>query len=164
MSNAEYNERQFELEKEELRERYEVEAETQAARLKGAWARIAELETRIADYEDDFQAVVAEECAPDEKHCSCVPHLRRRINELEDAQIESLERIGDMRIQREADAARITYLEECVRVRDEMKHLDKLRVPMFMCRHCGAACRVDSGGSPECYDDCPTKTHPLEGI
>lgn len=46
-------------------------------------ARIAKLKGRISDYEDDFRRVMAEECTPDEKHCSCVPHLRKRIAELE---------------------------------------------------------------------------------
>lgn len=34
---------------------------------------------RLADYEDDHRAVVAGQCAPDERHCSCVPHLRREM-------------------------------------------------------------------------------------
>ena len=41
------------------------------------------LEERVRDFEDDFKNTLSEKCAPDEKHCSCVPHLRRRIAELE---------------------------------------------------------------------------------
>jgi hypothetical protein len=37
----------------------------------------------IEDYRADFAKVTADKCAPDEQHCSCVPHLRRRIAELE---------------------------------------------------------------------------------
>ena len=45
-------------------------------------ATIAEMRERVKDYEDDYAAVVDEPCAPDEKHCTCVPILRRRIKEL----------------------------------------------------------------------------------
>jgi len=34
------------------------------------------LRHRVEDHEDDFRKVVSEKCAPDERHCSCVPHLR----------------------------------------------------------------------------------------
>lgn len=34
---------------------------------------------RLEDFEADFRAILNEECAGDEKHCSCVPHLRERI-------------------------------------------------------------------------------------
>ena len=44
-----------------------------------------DLESRLADLTDDFHRVMDEDCESDlEKHCSCVPHLRRRIKELED--------------------------------------------------------------------------------
>jgi len=33
----------------------------------------------LMEYKDDQRAVVREECAPDEKHCTCVPHLRRAM-------------------------------------------------------------------------------------
>lgn len=41
------------------------------------------LEERIQDFEEDYRNTLSGKCAPDEKHCSCVPHLRRRIAELE---------------------------------------------------------------------------------
>ena len=44
---------------------------------------LAAAQERIRQYEEDFRKVITEECASDEKHCSCVPHLRRRIAELE---------------------------------------------------------------------------------
>lgn len=37
------------------------------------------LKARLDDYFDDHRAVVAGQCAPDERHCSCVPHLRREV-------------------------------------------------------------------------------------
>lgn len=37
------------------------------------------LQARLDDYYDDHRAVVAGQCAPDERHCSCVPHLRREV-------------------------------------------------------------------------------------
>lgn len=42
------------------------------------------LEERVEQYEEDFRKVLADDCAPDEKHCSCVPHLRARIAEVEE--------------------------------------------------------------------------------
>ena len=43
-----------------------------------------DLESRLADLTDDFHRVMDEDCESDlEKHCACVPHLRRRIAELE---------------------------------------------------------------------------------
>lgn len=43
-----------------------------------------DLEALLADFTDDFHRVMSEDCESDlEKHCACVPHLRRRIAELE---------------------------------------------------------------------------------
>ena len=44
---------------------------------------IDRLRNRISDYEDDYRHTINEDCAPDEIHCSCVPHLRKKIKELE---------------------------------------------------------------------------------
>lgn len=35
----------------------------------------------LADWKDSHAAVMAEKCAPDERHCSCVPNLRRELAE-----------------------------------------------------------------------------------
>jgi len=43
---------------------------------------IERLQARLSDCEDDARRVLADECAPDEAHCSCVPHLRREIERL----------------------------------------------------------------------------------
>lgn len=48
----------------------------------GLKAQVAKLKRERDDYHDDFRTVIDEQCAPDEKHCSCVPHLRKRIAEL----------------------------------------------------------------------------------
>jgi hypothetical protein len=53
---------------------------------RGAWdTRPIEdaLRQRIQAYQDDYHNVMAENCAGDEKHCTCVPPLRKRIAELE---------------------------------------------------------------------------------
>lgn len=42
----------------------------------------AQMAERLIDFEADFKKTVADTCAPDEKHCSCVPHLRRALDEL----------------------------------------------------------------------------------
>ena len=46
-------------------------------------ARAESAEKKLADYEEDFTAIVSEKCWDDENHCPCVPHLRKRIEELE---------------------------------------------------------------------------------
>lgn len=40
---------------------------------------IDRLRDLLSDYEDDFKSVMSEKCAPDEQHCTCVPHLRAAL-------------------------------------------------------------------------------------
>jgi cell division septum initiation protein DivIVA len=51
---------------------------------------VERLRERVQDYEDDARTVLAERCAPDERHCSCVPHLRREVERLR-AEVEQLQ-------------------------------------------------------------------------
>ena len=53
-------------------------ARRQVTDLKAEWDGLRQ---RLADFEDDFCRVLADQCAPDEMHCSCVPHLRRALAE-----------------------------------------------------------------------------------
>ena len=48
-----------------------------------AAAELRRLHKRVSDYEADAKAVMAEQCAGDKAHCSCVPHLRTGIKELQ---------------------------------------------------------------------------------
>ncbi len=64
-----------------LRECRELKAERDEAR---AW---------IADYKADHRAVVEGQCAGDERHCSCVPHLRRELDEAR-RQVEAMRNAG----------------------------------------------------------------------
>ena len=43
----------------------------------------------VEDWREGTRRVMAEECAPDEKHCTCVPTLRKEIERLK-AEIEDL--------------------------------------------------------------------------
>lgn len=52
---------------------------------------------RLVDLQDDYRATLAEDCAPDERHCSCVPHLRRRVRELEDELDQSKRALDNVR-------------------------------------------------------------------
>lgn len=45
-------------------------------------AELAEKDKRIAELEDYYKNIMAEQC-DDEIHCTCVPALRKRIEELE---------------------------------------------------------------------------------
>jgi hypothetical protein len=51
---------------------------------------IEALRARVADYEDDYNAVANEQCAPDEKHCTCVAPMRQVIRGLR-ARVAELE-------------------------------------------------------------------------
>ncbi len=62
-----------------------------AAALAEANARITQMHAQMIDYFEDYYAVLDDECAPGEKHCKCVPHLRRRIAELEGEQLNVAE-------------------------------------------------------------------------
>ncbi len=60
-----------------------IERELDAARLAPAALRDAiEWGRELEDWKAERAEVVAEECAPDEKHCACVPALRRELNDL----------------------------------------------------------------------------------
>ncbi|NBP83133.1 hypothetical protein EBU60_04655 [bacterium] len=61
---------------------------------------VERLRERVQDYEDDARTVLAERCAPDERHCSCVPHLRREVERL--------------RAENEQQAREVAYLRACV--------------------------------------------------
>lgn len=53
-------------------------------------AEVERLDARLADIEEDARRVLADSCAPDERHCSCVPHLRARLAEVERERDEAL--------------------------------------------------------------------------
>lgn len=55
---------------------------TLEADLKALLEEIEMLRDRVDQFEDDFKKVVSEKCAPDERHCSCVPHLRKALKEV----------------------------------------------------------------------------------
>lgn len=54
---------------------------TLEADLKALLEEIEMLRERNKQFEEDFRKVVSEKCDPDERHCSCVPHLRRALKE-----------------------------------------------------------------------------------
>jgi len=56
-------------------------------------ARREEAEERLSEFVEDFRRVINDECAPDEKHCSCVPHLRARLRRVEGAARDARERL-----------------------------------------------------------------------
>ena len=52
---------------------------------------IHQLEEELAEHDAYYRKVVDDECAPDEVHCTCVPALRDKIDQLE-AENEALRR------------------------------------------------------------------------
>ena len=53
-----------------------IQANAELARLN------ADLQEKLDEYTEVFNRVIAEQCAPDERHCTCVPSLRMEINTL----------------------------------------------------------------------------------
>lgn len=53
-------------------------------------AELERLQTELADRDEMHRRVVNEQCAPDERHCSCVPTLRAEITRLRDVEQRAL--------------------------------------------------------------------------
>jgi uncharacterized small protein (DUF1192 family) len=72
-------------------------------------AEVERLRVDVATFTEDFIRVTSEACAPDEVHCSCVPHLRAEIKRLR-AEIERLR--GEAERERAAVVAWLRYEAE----------------------------------------------------
>ena len=80
---------------------------------------------RCQEYADDARAVLAQECTPDEKHCSCVPHLRTETARLQ-ARVTTLEKainraLFKLTLRQEIDPDLADELEETVRGLSEVR-------------------------------------------
>lgn len=51
--------------------------------LVNALERMAWLESKIADYDNDYKMIMDEKCSGDQEHCGCVPTLKIKVKELE---------------------------------------------------------------------------------
>lgn len=85
-------------------------------------AALEDARTRLTDFEDDFRRTLSEDCAPDERHCSCVPHLRQALRDAHrDGQLAAAERatpiVNDIATQRDM------AVREVKRLRDEIEEL-----------------------------------------
>lgn len=60
-------------------------AELKPRRVEQVEIEVAALRQQLAERDEQYQQVMNEACAPDEHHCTCVPHLRHRIKELTQA-------------------------------------------------------------------------------
>ena len=92
-----------------------------------------DLESRLADLTDDFHRVMDEDCESDlEKHCACVPHLRRRIKELEaerDSWREQALDAQQVAIDTEVRLGlRVEQLERALRVEEVEAERDSARI------------------------------------
>jgi len=74
-------------------------------------AEVERLRERDDNFCDDFRRVTSEACAPDELHCSCVPHLRAQVAELQALGV-SLHKAADAGAQAER-AAVVAWLRDC---------------------------------------------------
>ena len=55
---------------------------TDAAKIARLEAEVARLTADLNDRDEAHRRILAEECAPDERHCSCVPALRAEVARL----------------------------------------------------------------------------------
>jgi hypothetical protein len=44
-------------------------------------AEVATLREQLADWEDSYKMIMDERCSGDQKHCGCVPALKKKIKE-----------------------------------------------------------------------------------
>lgn len=62
------------------------EANGEVNRFRASWEKLKEqnndLRFKLNDWQDASAKVMSEQCPPDERHCTCVPFLRREIAEL----------------------------------------------------------------------------------
>ena len=87
-----------------------------------------ELRFRLKDWEDNHKAIVAGDCAPDEKHCSCVPSLRKELAALRKDYDHAASAWGGET--RRAEAERIRNVElraELAALREDMERMVKAR-------------------------------------
>lgn len=85
----------------------------------GAIDELHGLRERLADFQADYHKVMSDQCAPDERHCSCVPHLRARIAELERERVDLIngadlaaDRANRHRQERDAARVEIAHLQD----------------------------------------------------
>lgn len=64
---------------------------------------VEDLRAWRSDVEEDFRKVTSEGCSGYERHCACVPHLRKKVEQLKEAIYTQHRRIiDDQRVGREA--------------------------------------------------------------
>lgn len=85
----------------------------------GAIDELHGLRELLADFQADYRKVMSDQCAPDERHCSCVPHLRARIAELERERVDLIngadlaaDRANRHRQERDAARGEIGHLQD----------------------------------------------------
>jgi hypothetical protein len=89
--------------------------------------RIAELEAELNDWITGYENTLSERCPHDERHCTCVPHLRKRIAELEEADRRSTALLAglDGLLQNERDSIAVLKAE-LVQLKTAPMPLDKV--------------------------------------
>lgn len=98
-------------------------------RAERAEAECAKLRDRLNDWQDTHTAIMKEQCAGDEKHCTCVPSLRKGLKELqaECAKLrEEIKEIHSVTVPRETyeDETRdkMRWKEECAKMWGDITH------------------------------------------
>ena len=118
---------------------YELHGRIKALRLdpdKNFAPQLVERAEHAQDFEDDYRKVMSDQCAPDERHCSCVPHLRARIAELERERVDLIngadlaaDRANRHRQERDAARVEIGHLQdELIKLRGAHGPTDQVEV------------------------------------
>jgi len=130
-------------------------------RAEKAEAERDELKGKLADWQETHNNIIAERCAPDEVHCTCVPSLRKRIQELEAKLAEAESKVVLTRA--EADGAGSLLLDVQADCISEKQRADKLEAACAAYRRaleieaCETRMRIGRVG-----EDCDDHLCPLE--
>ena len=88
--------------------KYVAVAQSEQETVLDAWLRRArEAEEQLAEIQETTRRVMTEECAPDEKHCTCVPILRTQLAEQQRVGLFLQAAHGQALQERDAERARM---------------------------------------------------------
>jgi hypothetical protein len=88
-------------------------------------AEVERLREYVADFTEDYIRVTSEACAPDELHCSCVPHLRAEVVTLRGERNAVVAWLRDCALDPETTGAEMRLLQgfaSCIERGDHCEH------------------------------------------
>lgn len=93
-------------------------------------ARAERAEARLQEYQDDTARVLSEQCPTDERHCGCVPILRKEIARLSDIEAKAIEQSEDVQTNWLSPFEAVQLRKEIARLKEERRWIDpKVEMP-----------------------------------